>query len=240
LVERAVKAASFGRLVECHPRLGFDILSIGIGEQIFPDGTLPGPGPNPQFFARRVRIGSPVSKAEVAVMPIAAKPTGVGTHNVVGLVASGFVVPVIGEIHAFLINGPGICKPVVSDVVGTREEKLHVIAGLKSGVLPGKVSVVQWRRIIPQALCFEVCFVLRKYDFDPPLGARGQVKASYDTGYTAIGVIQHHIVHRSGCPGCMAQIQAEVVFDAAAGPGTPDTDGPEFHDVVMVDKILPG
>ena len=215
------------------------VLTVGVGEELLPHPTRPGEGPEPQLLTRHLLVPGPVPEAVVLIVIVAAEEVVQLAHHVVRLVATEVVVAVEGEVSALIIQRPGLLLARMVEIGVPRHRHLQVVLGEGRCRHPVVVGLLEGSRVVPENVGLEVGPVRRKSDLHPPMGPGRQIHAPHPTAHASVGVLPQEVVHRGG-GGRRVANDAEVEFDAARGPWTPEGDVPELHHLVAIDELVSG
>ena len=129
------KRTPFGSLVEQLSGLVLHILTIGIGEQVFPNHTLLGKPPDPYFFSGFVIVSTQMSETEIIIAPVASEEIAISIEYVIRLIPSEIILLVSSNIPS-LVDWKITDLSIVSDIGSAWINKLQVAAGFSCGVHP--------------------------------------------------------------------------------------------------------
>ncbi len=239
MLERRFRAVPVG-LVEGTPRLHFDVLSVGIGEQLVPDHPLARESPDPDLLAQLLVAGGEAPHAEVLVVPEGGEEVGQAAEDVVGLVGAEVVSFVEGEVPPRLgFDRPRFGPAVVVDMMRAGVDELQVAGGLDARVHPRVVGLLERRRVVPEGGGGEIRLVRGHRDLKPPGGAGQEIKDADDDRSAPVGMLSCPVIDRCRAVGRVAD-DAVVRLDPPAGPRTAQGDVAELHHLVPIEESLPG
>ena len=229
------EGALLGRLVEQPARLHLGVLSVAVGEQLFPDHPLPGEAPDPDLLAGLLVARRVAHHPDVVVMPVRAEEIRLPPEDVVRLVPAEVVVLVPAEVAPRGVDGPGGVLSGVAQATGARVGELEVAAHRDADVHPRVVRLLQRRGVVPEGGRAEGRVGGAEPDLEPPGRAGKEIERADDAAHAAVGVGARHVVHRCRDIRRVAD-DAVVGLDAAAGPGAAHGDVAELHHLVEIDE----
>ena len=228
------------RLVETASGLQLGILSVAVGQQIFPDAAFAGQGPQPDL-ASVFRVGTgAVIAAETPVSPPDAEESAVAADDVVRLVAAVGVVGIDGNVASLRVERP--CArhdfAFVTHSGFAGEEEPGVAAQRIRRIHPVVVGRRKTRTVPPCRARLELVRAWLETDLHLPPSARNVFRARHKAARAAVAVCAHMPIDRGRRAGRMAE-DAEVEFDSAGKPRAAHRDVAKLHHMVGVEEIAP-
>ncbi len=215
-------------------RLQFDILPVGVGEDVFPNQAAAGRSPRPEFFAEALVARGEEHAAAIALVVVGGDEIGRRAGEVVEC-PERVLVPT--EVAAFVDRpGLGIAAASGIGVFRGREADLGVVPGVDGRIGPEVGVVVRERRIRQENAVLEAGAIGKHGDLDGPFHPPHPLERADGAGNAAVVVVQHLVRHRRESVDGVAA-GGKVPLDAAGKPGAAESHQPRLDDVIPIDKV---
>ena len=230
------------RLLEASSRLKFDIRSIGIGEQTFPNRTLPRKSPHPNLAPVLLVESAFVKSASLVLWPPNSEISVVTVHDVhrtMVFVKPGDVVLAVEREVVPVLDRPRMRLAAMTDPILSREEIARSVSAEERRVHPLVVGLRKIRSIEPDGLGLKTIVAILQSNLHLPESAAKPFRAADKTTYRSIGIGSHEVVDWRGSVRLMPHL-AEIKFDSARRPRTAHGDVAKLGDIVEIDEINSG
>ena len=198
-------------------RLKFDVLSVRVGEQVFPDSALPRKCPKPEFLTGHLAVPGPVSEAVVIVCVIAAEEIVELSHNVVGLAAPKGIIRIGRQKPAGVVNRPGKCFSTMTQILIAGYAQLQINARKCRRRHPVVVRLRERSGVGPKNIRLKDRFVGRKTDLDAPVGSGREIHGPDKTAHASVRILYQLVIDGAGGRRCMPDYP-EIEFDSSRRP----------------------
>ena len=227
------------RLIEYTSGLQFDILTICIRQQIFPDATFACLSPQEDLHTQLLVKLCMMDRTIIFAMPIDTIIIIIISQYMIRLRVAKIVFLVPADVPAFFVDRESKQLTAVADLMIARIAEFRVLAYRIARIHPMIIRLIDRGLIVPRRMRREVSLVFRQIHFHRP-GCTGKPFIRKDiTAHTAVIFFLYQIINR--CTGSRRMTNdTEVKFDTTRCPRTTHRYITEFGHAIVINKRLAG